>query len=238
MNRILLMVLRNLGKVPGAYWKLCHYAKHTEEYPEEEKYAHIQYILKTAVESGNIDFVVTGKEKLPEENGFILYANHQGMFDILAIAAACDKPLGAVLKKELENIPFLKQIIACTKSFPMDRDDIKQSMQVMVNVTKEVKKGRNYLIFPEGTRSKKGNEMLEFHWGSFKPAVKAKCPIVPFALVDSYKVLDQKGCKPVTVQLHFLDPIPYEEYKDMKTVEIAKMVQSRIADKIQKSIEN
>ena len=167
-----------------------------------------------------------------------MYANHQGMFDILAIAAACDKPLGAVLKKELENIPFLKQIIACTKSFPMDRDDIKQSMQVMVNVTKEVKKGRNYLIFPEGTRSKKGNEMLEFHWGSFKPAVKAKCPIVPFALVDSYKVLDQKGCKPVTVQLHFLDPIPYEEYKDMKTVEIAKMVQSRIADKIQKSIEN
>lgn len=34
MNRILLMVLRNLGKVPGAYWKLCHYAKHTDKYSE------------------------------------------------------------------------------------------------------------------------------------------------------------------------------------------------------------
>ena len=49
MNRIVLMVLRNFWKVPGAYWKLCHYAKHTDEYPEEEKYRHIQYILKTSV---------------------------------------------------------------------------------------------------------------------------------------------------------------------------------------------
>lgn len=236
MNRILLMVLRNFWKVPGAYWRLCRYAKHPDRYSEEEMYAHIQYIMKMAVRSGNIDFIVTGQDKIPKENGFMFYANHQGMFDVLAIAAACDQPLAVVLKKELENIPFLKQVIACTKSFAMDREDLKQSMQVMINVTKEVKKGRNYLIFPEGTRSKKGNEMLDFHWGSFKPAVKAKCPIVPFALIDSYKVLDQKGCKPVQVQLHFLDPIPYEEYKDMKTVEIAKMVQDRIAEKIQEKV--
>lgn len=236
MNRILLMVLRNFWKAPRAYWKLCRYAKHPDRYSEEEMYAHIQYIMKRAVHSGNIDFIVTGQEKIPKENGFMFYANHQGMFDVLAIAAACDQPLAVVLKKELENIPFLKQVIACTKSFAMDREDLKQSMQVMINVTKEVKKGRNYLIFPEGTRSKKGNEMLDFHWGSFKPAVKAKCPIVPFALIDSYKVLDQKGCKPVQVQLHFLDPILYEEYKDMKTVEIAKLVQERIAEKIREKV--
>lgn len=228
MNRILLMVLRNFWKVPGAYWKLCHYAKHTDEYPEEEKYRHIQYILKLAVKSGNIDLKVTGTENIPKENGFLMYGNHQGMFDILAIAATCDNPLGAVLKKELANIPFLKQVIACTKSFPMDREDIKQSMSVILKVIEEVKKGRNYLIFPEGTRSKKGNELLEFHGGSFKCATKAKCPIVPVAFVDSFKVLDQKGCKPVTVQIHYLEPIMYEEYKDMKTVELADLVKSRI----------
>ena len=228
MNRILLMVLRNFWKVPGAYWKLCHYAKHTDEYPEEEKYRHIQYILKLAVKSGNIDLKVTGTENIPKENGFLMYGNHQGMFDILAIAATCDNPLGAVLKKELANIPFLKQVIACTKSFPMDREDIKQSMSVILKVIEEVKKGRNYLIFPEGTRSKKGNELLEFHGGSFKCATKAKCPIVPVAFVDSFKVLDQKGCKPVTVQIHYLEPIMYDEYKDMKTVELADLVKSRI----------
>lgn len=188
--------------------------------------------MKTAVESGNIDFQVFGRENIPMENGYLLCGNHQGMFDVLAMVAACERPIAAVLKKELANVPFLKQIVECTHSFPMDRSDLRQSMEVIKGVTGELKKGRNYLIFPEGTRSKKGNEMLEFHWGSFKCAVKAKCPILPFALVDSYKVLDEKGCKPVTVQLHFLEAIAYEEYKDMKTVEIAEMVQGKIAAKI------
>ena len=230
MLRILLMVLRNFWRVPRAYWKLCHYAKHADEYPEIKMYRHIQYILKLGVTSGNIDLVVTGKEHIPEENGFIMYGNHQGMFDVLAIAATCDNPIGAVLKKELSDIPFLKQIRLCTHSFAMDREDIKQSMEVIVNVIKEVKKGRNYLIFPEGTRSRKGNEMLEFHWGSFKCALKAKCPIVPIAFVDSFKVLDQKGIKPVKVQIHYLKPIPYEEYKDLNTKDLAEMVHSRIKE--------
>lgn len=185
--------------------------------------------------SGNINLKVSGKENIPKENGFLMYGNHQGMFDILAIAATCDNPLGAVLKKELAEIPFLKQIKECTKSFPMDREDIKQSMGVILKVIEEVKKGRNYLIFPEGTRSKTGNHLLEFHSGSFKCAVKAKCPIVPVAFVDSFKVLDQKGCKPVTVQIHYLEPIMYEEYKDMKTVELANLVKSRIEEVVKKN---
>lgn len=228
MIRILLMVLRNFWKVPGAWIKLCHYAKDTDKYSELEKWQHIQYILKLAVNSGNIDLRVYGVENIPKENGFLMYGNHQGLFDVLAIAATCDNPLGAVLKKELAEIPFLKQIKECTNSFAMDREDIKQSMEVIVNVIKEVKKGRNYLIFPEGTRSKMGNKMLEFHGGSFKCALKTKCPVVPIALIDSFKVLDQKGCKPAKVQIHYLEPIMYEEYRDMNTMELAAMVRSRI----------
>ena len=34
MQRILLMVLQNFWRVPAAWFKLCHYAKHTEKYPE------------------------------------------------------------------------------------------------------------------------------------------------------------------------------------------------------------
>ena len=232
MNRIVLMVLRNLAIVPGAWCKLCRYAKHTDEYPEMEKYAHIQYIMQRAVRSGNIDLQVYGQENIPQENGFIMYGNHQGLFDVLAIVASYDGPLAAVFKKELSNVPFLKQVIACTKSFSMDREDVRQSLGVIQAVTKEVQQGRNYLIFPEGTRSKKGNEMGEFHGGSFRAAVKAKCPIVPLAFIDSFKVLDQKGSAPVTVQLHYLKPIPYEEYKDLKTVDVAALVKSRIADTI------
>ena len=121
------------------------------------------------------------------------------------------------------------------KAYAIDRDDVKQSMQVILNVTKEVKAGRNYLIFAEGTRTKHPNDVQEFKGGSFKSAVKAQCPIVPVALIDSYKSFDTKSIKKVIVQVHFLEPIPYEEYKDRKTVEIAEEVKRRIEEVIEKN---
>jgi len=230
-----MMVLRNIFRVPGAWIKLCHYAKHTEEYPEIEKYKHIQHIMKLAVKAGNVDLQVYGQEHIPADNGFIMYGNHQGLFDVVALVATYDGPLAAVFKKELSNVPLLKQIIACTKSFAMDREDVKQSLTVIQAVTKEVLAGRNYLIFPEGTRSKNGNQMRQFHGGSFRCAMKAKCPIVPIAFIDSFEVLDQKGSRPLSMQIHYLEPILYEEYKDMKTVELASLVQNRIAAVIKKN---
>lgn len=223
-----MMVLKNIFRVPGLYSKLCHYAKHTDEYPEQEKYDHIQHILQLAIQAGNVEVQVYGKENIPTEGGFIMYGNHQGLFDVVALVANCDIPLAAVFKKELQGIPLLQQIIDCTHSFSMDREDVRQSLTVIQNVTKEVQNGRHYLIFPEGTRSKNGNVMGEFHGGSFRAAVKAKCPIVPLVFIDSFKVLDQKGSKPVSMQMHILEPIPFEEYGGMKTTEIAALVKARI----------
>lgn len=228
MNRLLRMVMKNIFIVPGAYSKLCHYAKHTDAYPEQEKWDHIGYIMQRAIAAGNIDLQVSGLENLKQDEGFMLYANHQGMFDVVAIAATCPTPLGCAYKKEINNVPLLKQIYACTKSFAMDREDARQSLQVIQAITEEVKKGRNYLIFPEGTRSRKGNEMLPFHGGSFRCAVKAKCPVIPIAFVDSFKVLDEKGSTPVTVHIRYLEPIPYSEYEGMKAAQLAELVKQRI----------
>ncbi len=229
MNRIVYMCLKSFWKVPPAWFKLCKYAKNPDKYSRQEMYDHIRYIMKTAVTSGNINLKVTGTELFPKEDGFILYGNHQGMFDAVAIIAASERPVAAVFKKELNNIQFAKQVIACTGSYAMDREDVRQSMEVIMNTAKDVvEKKKNFVIFPEGTRSKNGNQMGEFHAGSFKSAQKAKCPIVPFVFIDSNQVLDKNGTAPMTVQLHFLEPIPYEEYKPLKTVEIAAMVKERI----------
>lgn len=230
MNRLALMFLKNIHRVPGLFGKLNHYAKHTDEYPEQEKWDHIARIMGYAIKAGNVDLQVTGTERVPLEGPYMLYANHQGMFDVVAIAAVNPTPLGCVLKKELENVPMLKQITACTKSFPMDRSDTRQSLTVIQNVIAELKKGRRYLIFPEGTRSRKGNEMNPFHHGSFRCAVKTKCPVVPLAFVNSFRVLDDKGSKPVTVRMQYLEPIYYEQYQNMTTVELATLVQERIRE--------
>lgn len=230
MNRLVMMILRNLPKLPEAYIKLCRYARHTQRYPEMEKYQHIQRIMSWAIEKGNVELQVFGRENIPSENGYMLYGNHQGMFDAVAIAADFPGPLAAVFKQELKDVPLLKQIVACTNSFAMDRQDVRQSLTVINAVAEEIKKGRNYLIFPEGTRSKTGNQMGDFHSGSFKAAMKAKCPILPIVFVDSFRVLDQKGSAPLSVQLHYLRPIPYAEYRELNTVALAALVKARIQE--------
>ncbi len=230
MSRLLKMILGIFFRLPKFFFQLCRYAKAPEKYPETEIYTHIQQLIRLAVAKGNVSLQVFGRENIPETDGFMLYANHQGIFDILAVAADFRGPLAAVFKHELKNVPLIKQLALATKSFPMDRADVRQSLTVIRSVTEEVKKGRNYIIFPEGTRSKSGNRMNEFHGGSFKAAMKAKCPILPIAFIDSFKVLDQKGTQPVAVQMHYLKPIPYEEYQGMTTVALAALVKERIQE--------
>lgn len=51
---------------------------------------------------------------------------------------------------------------------------------------------------------------------------------MPCALIDAFKPFDEKSVKPVTVKIIYLPPLYYNEYKDMKTVEIAAEVKHRI----------
>lgn len=229
MKRILMMVFRNILLVPIMWCKLCYYASHVEKYTERQRYDMLKFIVKRANKGGNVHIDVHGHENLPKEDGFMFFPNHQGMYDVLAIVAACpDHPFSVVAKQEVKNVQFLKQVFACMKAYTIDRDDVRQSMKVIMEVSKEVENGRNYLIFPEGTRSRNGNQVGDFKGGSFKAATKAKCPIIPVALIDSFKPFDTKTVSQVDVQVHFLEPMLYEEYKDMKTVEIAAEVKRRI----------
>ena len=232
MKRILMMVLRNIILVPFMWCKLCYHAHHVDKYTEEEHYKMLKFIVRRANKGGNVTIAAEGLDNIPKENGFMFFPNHQGMYDVLAIMDVCPVPISVVAKKEVANIQFLKQVFACTKAYMIDREDVKQSMQVILQVIKEVKEGRNYLIFAEGTRSKDGNHPQEFKGGSFKAATKSKCPIVPVALIDSFKAFDTGSVKKLTVQVHFLEPIYYEEYKDMKTTEIASEVKRRIEETI------
>lgn len=228
MKRILLMVFRNILLVPIFWIKLCYHASHVDKYTEEEHFKLLKFIDHRANKGGNVTIDAYGLDNIPKERGCILYPNHQGMYDTLAIMAVCPRPFSVVAKKELANIQFLKQVFACVKAYAIDREDVRQGLKVIMNVANDVKNGKMFIIFPEGTRSKNGNQVGEFKGGSFKAATKAKCPIVPVALIDSFKPFDTNSIKPVTVQVHFMEPLFYEDYKDMKTTEIAEVVQERI----------
>ena len=232
MKRILWMVLMNLWYVPYGLTRLLRCAAHPERYTEEERFRLLKEIDNRAIKGGRIVIDGHGMENLPEEGGYILYPNHQGMFDVLAILYLMPHAFSVVLKKELKNIPLLKQVFACMGALSLDRSDPREGMKVILQVAEEVKQGRRFLIFAEGTRSRKGNQLLDFKGGSFKSAMKARCPIVPVALVDSYKAFDTGSIRKQAVQVHFLEPIPYDAYAGMKTTEVAAMVKEKIEEKI------
>ncbi len=231
MGRIVMMVLRLFLKAPYYLYCIWRCGKR-EDISFEESYACVKKVTKAANRAGRVTIQVYGLENIPKENGFMFFPNHQGLFDVLVFLDSCPAPFSFVIKKEASNIILLKQVIAALKAIPIDREDIRQSMQVILQVTEEVKRGRNFLIFAEGTRSRDGNNLLPFKGGTFKSAVKAKCPIVPCALIDSYKPFDEKSIAPVTVTLIYLQPLYYEEYGSWKTTEIAAEVKRRIEEAI------
>lgn len=227
IKRLSLMILRNILIVPYYFILLMRYATSTKV-SEEKKYSLIYKIGYKGCKSGNVTVHGYGLENLPEESGYIMYPNHQGLFDVMGLVSLHKRPFGVVIKKEAYDVFGLRQLIQTMDGLFMDREDVKQGLQVINEVAKQVKEGRNFLIFPEGTRSKNGNKLGEFKSGSFKAATKAKCPIVPIAIIDCYLPFDTNSIKQVDVQIHILPPIPYEEYQGMKTTEIADMVKGRI----------
>lgn len=227
MKRIILMVLRLIFRVPyyifGIWWN-----GKRKDYDLGRSYAFVKKVTKAANRAGRVTIESHGLENIPKESGFIFFPNHQGLFDVLVFLESCPVPFAFVIKKEASNIILLKQVISALRSIVIDREDIRQSMEVINKVSEEVQNGRNFLIFAEGTRSKMGNRLLPFKGGTFKSAVRSKCPIVPCALIDSFKPFDENSIARVTVKLIYLQPIYYEEYASMKTPEIANMVKSRI----------
>ena len=210
MYRIILMVVRLFYKVPY-YLIRIWWLGTRKNFDLEKNYAFIKKVTKAANRAGRVTIESYGVENIPKENGFIFFPNHQGMFDALVFLESCPVPFSVVYKKEVSNVILLKQVFRALHAIAIDR---------------------NFLIFPEGTRSRMGNQLLPFKGGTFKSAVRAKCPIVSCALIDSYKPFDEKSIAPVTVKLIYLPPICYEEYKQLKTPEIADIVKTKIEEAI------
>ncbi len=236
MRRIILMVLNNILFVPYWLFQICLYGRKTDRHTDQERFALIKKIVIHANKGGRVTIQSHGVEHLPEKDGFIIFPNHQGLYDVLAFIESSTHSFSVVMKKEVQNIPVLKQVFAVLRAKALDRENVRQAMTVILDMAKEVKEGRNFIIFPEGTRSRQGNKVQEFKGGTFKSAIKAKCPIVPAAIIDAYKPFDSHSVEDVVVQVHYLEPLYYEEYKDMKSTEIAELVHDRIQETIDKNV--
>lgn len=230
MKRIIVILFKNLFFLPYFAYLIRSHAKKVDSISMIDHMVMLKYIILKVNKAGKVHLGVHGVENLPTQQGYIMFPNHQGLYDVLAIIASCPHPCSMIAKKEADRIPLIRHVITLLGGYLLDRKDARQGMKVIQSVSKDVVNGRNFIIFPEGTRSKEPNKMRQFKGGSFKAATMARCPIIPVALIDANKPFDSGSLTPVTVQVHFLAPILYDEYKDMKTTEIAELVQGRIQE--------
>lgn len=227
MIRIALMAFKSIFNLPFWFYQIKYYSNLSKN-DVNTRYNFIRNLVRTVNKRGQVIIKEYGLDNLPKDDGFVLYPNHQGLFDALAIIETLERPITAVSKIELKNTFFIKDIFQILEAKFIERSDVRSTLKVMMEVTKEVSNGRNYIIFPEGTRSKSGNSLGEFKGGSFKVSINSKTPIVPVAIIDSYKIFDSNSMKKQVVQLHYLKPLYYEDYIDMKSPDIATYVSNEI----------
>ena len=237
MWRYYYTLTRNIFRIPEAIKTMKDMIKISKERPdefnEEIKYRYVQYITYIMQKTGHIKTKVYGKENLPKNGGYMMYPNHQGKFDVYSILAVHKKPCTFVMDVKKSNFIFIKQLVDMLDAKRLDKENNRQAMKIINEVAKEVEKGKKCILFPEGIYdNKKRNNLIEFKAGCFKICLKSKVPIVPVALIDSYKPYNSWEFGEIETQVHFLKPILFDEYKEMNTQQIAELVKERIANKI------
>lgn len=175
---------------------------------------------------------VEGEQNIPTETALFV-GNHQGNFDIPVILCKLGPLKSIVAKIETSRIPGIRLWMTHFDCIFMDRKNPRQSLESLNRAQELLEQGRSVIIFPEGTRSK-GPDMLEFKAGALRCALKARVPIVPFALDGSWKVMEARNgwMKPGEVRLHILPPISTAEMPKAQTRTVSQEVQQVIQDEL------
>lgn len=231
MLRFAFILLTSLFAAILSLYRLSHCAS-DEDYSEEQRYAEAQRTLNLLKYKGRITTDVYGEDNLPDDTGYIMYSNHQGKYDAIGILAGHKKPASVLMEYNKSKIILMTQFLDALKGKRLKFDDPRQQIGVFNEIADEVSNGRRYLIFPEGGYQDNRNHLQDFSTGCFKCAKKAECPIVPVCIIDSWKPFGINSIKKVKTQVHFLKPISYIEYANLKTFEIGQLVKNRIADKL------
>jgi 1-acyl-sn-glycerol-3-phosphate acyltransferase len=126
----------------------------------------------------------TGLEDLPAEGGFVLAANHTSNFDPwpLGLPLFPQRWLRFMAKSELYWWP-LRALLDAVGAFPVERG--KGDVAAIAKAVELVRSGEVVVMFPEGTRQRKGLRKrweARPHTGAARIAQRAGAPLVPAAI--------------------------------------------------------
>lgn len=173
----------------------------------------VQWIFRVLIRIAGAKVIVKGRENIPKGEAVLYVANHQSFFDVIISYTLFNDPTAFIAKKEFEKVPLLNINMKALSMLFMDRDDIKQSLGVIKTAISSIKEGRSIFIFPEGTRNKSGDELnlAPFHRGSFKPAQRTGCKIVPIAFNNTETLFEKNfpHVTPARVVVEIGKPVAY-----------------------------
>lgn len=131
---------------------------------------------------------VQGTENLPADRPVVLCANHSSAVDpiVLAMALHREYPLRIMAKKQLFSIPLLSWLIRKLGAFPVDRGH--NDISAVKHSIGALRDGCTLMIFPEGTRMKKGQRVVPKS-GAAMIAIRSGVEMVPVYLSTNRRFL-------------------------------------------------
>ena len=154
-----------------------------------------------------VDFELRGREKIPP-GAVIVAAKHQSAWETFALLHLFDSPT-FIMKRELQWIPIFGWLTIKGRMVAVDRRAGSQALVQMAERARvELARGRQLIIFPEGTRRPVGAEPRYKYGVSYLYAAEG-VPCLPVAL-NSGVFWPRRSIlrRPGTVVVEILDPIP------------------------------
>ena len=152
---------------------------------------------------------VHGLNHIEKGKTYIILANHTSNLDIPMLTAGLPLLFYYVAKKEMKKIPFLGWIMTAVGMIFIDRTNKEKAIRSMRIAGNKIKKGKNIMIFPEGTFD--GTKaLLPFKKGAFHLAMHAQVDILPVAIINAEDVWPERSSlelKPASVALNIGKPI-------------------------------
>ncbi|WP_257167445.1 1-acyl-sn-glycerol-3-phosphate acyltransferase [Bradyrhizobium sp. SRS-191] len=176
----------------------------------------------------NIRVEYRGVEKIPK-GPLIVAAKHQSMWETISLLHFFDAPF-FVLKRELLRIPLFGQYLIKANMVAIDRSSGARALkQVMRRAAEEVKHGRQFVIFPEGTRRPAGAPP-DYKGGVSLIYVDCGVPCLPVALNSGLFWPRRTFLRyPGTLVVEFLDPLPPGLPRDEFMTRLQTMIEDATA---------
>lgn len=152
---------------------------------------------------------VKGLENLPQGENYIIVSNHLGMIDCFAIATMYKQKIYFMAKKELFNKKLKAKFIRWLGGIPVDRE--KLDITTIKECFKTIKNGDILVVFPEGTRNRRVDEvdLLPLKGGANLIAFKTGVKVVPVGMAKKYKVFRKN-------YMYIGEAYDYSEYQGQK----------------------